>query len=64
VLAYGELSEKLVRTVDLHRLELIEKLGFARPRDAREERELWLELAAFYSGDGDIDPDRPIVPKE
>lgn len=64
VLAHGELAEKLVRTVDLYRLELIEKLGFARPRDVREERELWCELAAFYAGDGDLDPDRPIQPKE
>jgi hypothetical protein len=64
VLASGELSDRLVRAVDLHRLKLIEKLGFARPRDVREERELWGELAAFFAGDGDLDQDRPILSED
>jgi hypothetical protein len=60
VFAYGSLAEKVIRNVDLHRLGLIKQLGYASPKQVREENLLWNELGAFFVHADGLDPDRPI----
>jgi len=64
VVSQGELAEKVVRAVDLHRLALATALGFERPETVGEEQELWAELASFFADAKPLDPSRPIVPAD
>lgn len=64
VFAYATLAEKVMRNVDLHRLELIKQLGYALPKEVREENLLWQELGLFFVQAKELDPDRPIKKSE
>lgn len=60
VFTYGALAEKVLRNVDLKRLDLIAKLGYERPKTVGEEQELWRELSGFFVDGYDRDPQRPL----
>lgn len=49
IYAAGALTEAVVRLVDLHRLHLIDALGFKSPRTVYDERKLFKELHSFFS---------------
>ena len=65
IYAFSTLAEKMVRLVDLHRLQLISALGYKSPATVKEELDILKELNEFFTqSNNSRDPTRPLVKLE
>lgn len=60
VYAFGALSEKVIRLVDLKRLAVIRALGFKSPATVGEEKELFRGLRGFFTQGTPLDEKREL----
>jgi hypothetical protein len=49
VYVFGSFAEGIIRVIDLHRLELLEQLGYEAPTRVSEELIYWRELRQFFT---------------
>jgi hypothetical protein len=53
-----ELGGRVEAAVDLHRMALLDQMGFQRPRDSHEERAIFAQLSSFLSRSHSDSPQR------
>lgn len=62
IYAFSTLAEKMIRLVDLHRLQLISALGYKTPAKVQEELDILKELNEFFTQPNNPrDPARALV---
>ena len=62
VFAFGAVSERIVRLVDLQRLRLITGVGYAPPATVDEELQIFRELNDFFGSGNQRDLKRKLTP--
>jgi hypothetical protein len=59
--AFDAMAERIVCLVDLHRLRVIEAIGFKSPETVGQEMATFSELEGFFNGSAARDPSRQLV---
>jgi hypothetical protein len=59
IVAHRSFADRVIRSIDLHRLKLLSAMGYPFPETAGEERRYWTDLAAFLTRAHPLDPSRP-----